>query len=551
MKHYYSNILHLLRQTPKKMVQVLEKEGGDITFADMVLPKMESSKIQQFFAGSSIFITGATGFLGKLLMEKILRNCPDTEKVYILIREKKGKSIGKRFEELLDNVFFDRLKREQPKFVNKIELITGDCTLPDLGLDPKDRLKIINSVNCIFHCAATVRFDEKIRNSTYINVRATRDILRLSKELKHLKSIVYVSTAFSNCIRDDVEEKFYKPTISGDKLLTLVNTLSDDLLDNITPILLGKWPNTYAFTKAIAEEIVEVEGRGLPLAVVRPSIVIATSKEPVAGWIDNMYGATGVTVGVALGLIRTLHCKLDCLADLVPADYVINCTIASAWYAGTLKELNINKEITEEANCTSEETNKSDVLIYNYVSSPQKAITWRQFMKYAERHLKQVPSPLQVWHYFFILNSNYFLYLLCILLFHRIPAYIVDFLAICVGKQPMLVKGYQKIEKFLNVLAYFATRQWNFTNNNTQSLWKKLNEEDQRLFDFDMDAFDWDSYFFTYARGGRVYLLKDPLETLPQGRIKYLKLQVAHYTLMLILFLGFVKLMMILWGCVI
>lgn len=86
------------------MVQVLEKEGGDITFADMVLPKMESSKIQQFFAGSSIFITGATGFLGKLLMEKILRNCPDTEKVYILIREKKGKSIGKRFEELLDNV---------------------------------------------------------------------------------------------------------------------------------------------------------------------------------------------------------------------------------------------------------------------------------------------------------------------------------------------------------------------------------------------------------------------------------------------------------------
>lgn len=113
------------------------------------------------------------------------------------------------------------------------------------------------------------------------------------------------------------------------------------------------------------------------------------------------------------------------------------------------------------------------------------------------------------------------------------------------------MKGYQKIEKFLNVLAYFATRQWNFTNNNTQSLWKKLNEEDQRLFDFDMDAFDWDSYFFTYARGGRVYLLKDPLETLPQGRIKYLKLQVAHYTLMLILFLGFVKLMMILWGCVI
>lgn len=59
--------------------------------------------------------------------------------------------------------------------------------------------------------------------------------------------------------------------------------------------------------------------------------MIATSKEPIAGWINNFYGPTGVVAGAGIGLLRSLHCDGNMLADLVPVDMVINCMIAAAW----------------------------------------------------------------------------------------------------------------------------------------------------------------------------------------------------------------------------
>lgn len=78
----------------------VEREGADITASDMLVPE-DDSDIKNFYHGSTVFITGATGFLGKLAMEKLLRTC-DVSKIYILVRSKKGKSPQKRFEELFD-----------------------------------------------------------------------------------------------------------------------------------------------------------------------------------------------------------------------------------------------------------------------------------------------------------------------------------------------------------------------------------------------------------------------------------------------------------------
>lgn len=65
--------------------------------------------------------------------------------------------------------------------------------------------------------------------------------------------------------------------------------------------------------------------------------MIATNKEPVAGWIDNLYGPTGILVGACLGVIRSVRSKPDNIAELVPADYVVNCILASAWDTYTSK----------------------------------------------------------------------------------------------------------------------------------------------------------------------------------------------------------------------
>lgn len=86
------------------MAEEAERQGADITAADMVPPHTEPSRIQEYFAGSTVLITGATGFLGKLVLEKLMRTCPDVRRIYILIRPKRDKSAEERFAEFFDNV---------------------------------------------------------------------------------------------------------------------------------------------------------------------------------------------------------------------------------------------------------------------------------------------------------------------------------------------------------------------------------------------------------------------------------------------------------------
>lgn len=67
------------------------------------LKKMEHSSIVEFYKGRSVFITGATGFMGKVLVEKLLRSCPGIERIYLLMRPSKGQSVEYRLQELINN----------------------------------------------------------------------------------------------------------------------------------------------------------------------------------------------------------------------------------------------------------------------------------------------------------------------------------------------------------------------------------------------------------------------------------------------------------------
>lgn len=110
-----------------------------------------------------------------------------------------------------------------------------------------------------------------------------------------------------------------------------------------------------------------------------------------------------------------------------------------------------------------------------------------------------------------------------------------------------LIKGYKKIHTFIDVLVYFLTREWIFNNENTQKLWKRLTEEDKRLFEFDMNAFTWNDFLYTYCKGGRTYLLKDPFETVPQGRKKRFIFQMIHYLLVAVILFGLFRLLMLVY----
>ncbi|RVE50678.1 hypothetical protein evm_004710 [Chilo suppressalis] len=513
------------------------KQGGDITYMDMIEEKdgLGESQIQKMFAGSSVFLTGATGFLGKLFVEKLLRSCPDIKKLYLLARPKKNKDTAKRIQEQFEDVLYSKLKKERPNFIQKISVIEGDVGQLGLGISEQDRIKLMNDVEFIFHGAATVRFDEPLKTAVEINVRGTREILQLARQCGKLKAVVHISTAYSNCTSDVIEERFYDSIMPGEKLIDLVETMDENTINNITPGLLGLYPNTYAYTKSVAENIVLNYSKGLPVVVFRPAIVIATAKEPVAGWIDNVYGPTGVVVGAAVGLLHTLHCEPSAVADLVPGDMVVNACIAAAYR--TARDYPANREAAPPQDLPPP--------VYNFVSSEQRPLTWREFMAYNEHYGLEVPPMQAMYYYIFTLTPSRFLYLFYCFLMHWIPAYIVDGVAVLIGKKPMLRKAYTKISKFADVLAYFATKQWKFYNTNVQNLYSELCDADKQIFDFDISNLDWTDYFYSYVRGLRVYLLKDPLETIPQGRTKHTRLMYLHYFCCTILSLIALRL---LWG---
>ncbi|ETN61391.1 hypothetical protein AND_006947 [Anopheles darlingi] len=206
------------------------------------------------------------------LIYKLLTSCPGIENIFLLVRSKRGKDIFSRVEEIFDDAMFDKMKQTCPKYDHKIRAVAGDCMQPALGISASDREILAENVNIVFHLAATVRFDEKMKTAMQINVKACRDVLDLCHDMKHLKSVIYVSTAYTQCPQPVVEERFYDPPLDSEKMIHLTDCVTDGMIEKITPVLLDKWPNTYTFTKAIAEDVVRKNSRGMPVGMFRPGI---------------------------------------------------------------------------------------------------------------------------------------------------------------------------------------------------------------------------------------------------------------------------------------
>ena len=188
----------------------------------------------------------------------------------------------------------------------------------------------------MFHCAATVRFDEDLSKALTMNVSAVSFIISLCKKMKQLESLVHVSTAYCHCQRPHIEEKSYPPPMEPNQALSLLGTLDTKILDNpsFTKMLIGERPNTYTFTKALAEELIMSEARELPVCIVRPSIVLSTWRDPMPGWVDNLNGPTGLFLIAGIGVMRTAVIHEDLQTDGVPVDTCANLTLAAAWRTG-------------------------------------------------------------------------------------------------------------------------------------------------------------------------------------------------------------------------
>ncbi|XP_057366398.1 putative fatty acyl-CoA reductase CG5065 [Daphnia carinata] len=459
---------------------------------------MVNSDIVGFYRDRSIFITGATGFMGKVLVEKLLRCCPGIKNLYLLMRPKAGNDIRTRLEELISTKVFDNLRRDSPELLNKLVPIAGDMSLPSLGVSPSDIKMLSDNVSIVFHSAATVKFDEALKSAVEMNLKGTMRLIELVRKMDRLEALVHVSTAYANCDKDEIAEMIYPPPADPHKLMECVDWMDEELLKGITKKLIGKRPNTYTYTKALAEHLLLEECGGIPLAIVRPTIVTAAMKEPIPGWVDNLNGPTGLIAGAGKGLLRTLWCHTTMVADVIPVEFPINLMIAVAWHTATYKPNNI--------------------VVYNCASGYHNPLTWGQIESLGRVALLKYPMSEVMWYPSGSFKSNLTLHKIDVVLYHYLPAYFLDFLARLSGKPPMLVRLYDKAHRAMSCLNYFTTHEWRFISENPIHLLEKMSPEDRRIFYFDVRTIDWASYLETYALGTRRFILKDDPSTLPAAR---------------------------------
>ena len=106
--------------------------------------------------------------------------------------------------------------------------------------------------------------------------------------------------------------------------------------------ILGTFPNTYTYTKAMAERSLKKNRGNIRVAILRPSIIISCYDEPCQGWIDTVAASGGVSYTIHAGLMHYAKSTPHGTVDLVPCDFVNNMLIALTWYTATEPKSNLN-----------------------------------------------------------------------------------------------------------------------------------------------------------------------------------------------------------------
>lgn len=346
-------------------------------------PRAERLSVRETLAGKNILLVGVTGFIGKVWLVDLLENVPDIGKITLLIRRNRTTSAQRRFEKIVEeSPTFDTLQERHGRRLGaflkeKVEVVEGDVSQPGLGLEEATQAKLAKSLDLIVNSAGLTDFNPDLRDALSSNVDSAMyllDFLRRCERagLMHL-STCYVVGMRDGRVTEELQEN-YNP--AGDtefdperEIASLRETVqnvearseSEELSKALRRQALGRggddtavpaselegvlkrnrarwarnrlvrvglrrarhlgWPNTYTFTKSLGESILARHGRGLPIAIVRPSIVESSERSPFSGWNEgiNTSGPLSYLLGTNFRQLPTNARK--CL-DVIPVDMV-------------------------------------------------------------------------------------------------------------------------------------------------------------------------------------------------------------------------------------
>ncbi|XP_021855391.1 fatty acyl-CoA reductase 2, chloroplastic-like [Spinacia oleracea] len=130
-------------------------------------PNVDGVGIINFLKFKSFFITGSTGFIAKVFVEKLLREVPDVQKIFLLVRAKNEEAAMQRLKtEIIDCELFTRLKeaygeRYEELMRSKLVPVVGNICDPWLGMNTNDVRVIADQVNVIISIAGTTKWHER------------------------------------------------------------------------------------------------------------------------------------------------------------------------------------------------------------------------------------------------------------------------------------------------------------------------------------------------------------------------------------------------------
>lgn len=229
------------------------------------------SNVKEFYRQKSIFVTGGTGFIGKVLIEKLLYSCSDLEQIFVLIRLKSNQTLDDRFQDLLNSPAFDRIKSVKPHVLEKLKPVRGDLEKANLGLETDDLHRITAETNIIFNVGASVSFMDSIHQVFTSNTLSLNHLIEVARKMKNLKILSHVSTGYCLPGNTFIEEKIYDLNfettwIFNDDAEIRNKSLNDNYVNS-------DHPSSYSFTKRLAELVAsEAFKDSIPICIVRPTI---------------------------------------------------------------------------------------------------------------------------------------------------------------------------------------------------------------------------------------------------------------------------------------
>ncbi|XP_002523777.2 fatty acyl-CoA reductase 3 [Ricinus communis] len=321
---------------------------------------MEVGSILEFLENKTILATGATGYLAKIFVEKVLRVQPNVKKLYLLLRAADADSAMERLNrEVIGKDLFKGVREKYGSSLNsfvseKMTPIPGDISREDLGIEDFNlRDEILKDIDVVINFAATTNFDERYDVALGVNTLGALNVLNFAKKCLKIRMLVHVSTAYV-CGEDTgliLEKPFpmgeakkgnRKIDIEEEKKLVQekLNELESENASEkeITAIMkdfgierarMFGWPNTYVFTKAMGEMILMHMKEDLSLLIIRPTMITSTYREPFPGWIEGARTVDSVIVGYGKGKVGCFVSRPESVLDVIPADMVVNGIIVA------------------------------------------------------------------------------------------------------------------------------------------------------------------------------------------------------------------------------